>query len=358
MLLTIIPYCNGRKMVEVESVSGPTLDPLRILRVFSEDQYENMIGDWQRSYLERKYSRVENIGGPTDKGRDVICTDCHDSTYFYQCKHYDRKLTKSDIFPEIAKCCYYSFIKKYSVPKKYYFVSPQGVTPDVRDLFTSPERLKQEIIGQWSKKCQSKITSGEVKLEGDFLAYVTGFDFSIFNYISPEEFLADFKCTPYYTKWFGKINKPRKLISAAPEEICCNELTYIRKILDAYSEYLGKNIENEKKLKEIDPVLWKDFNRQRLYFYSAEYLAAYSREIYAPEFKWFDQLKEEFYHGIIDEIQQDAENGFERLRKILSLAVSINTCSGNPLTSEAKTLDKKGICHHVANEREEIRWTK
>jgi hypothetical protein len=340
------------------SSNGPVLDPLRVLRVFSEDQYEDMIGDWQRGYLQTKYARVENIGGPTDKGRDVICTDYQGASHFYQCKHYDRKLAKNDIFPEIGKCCYYSFTKKYPVPKKYYFVSPQGVTPDVRDLFAAPEILKQEIIDQWSKKCQSKITSNPVLLEGDFLSFVTQFDFSIYNYVAPEEFLADFKTTPYYTKWFGKISKPRKLISAAPDIISPNESTYIRKILDAYSDYLGKHIDDEKRLKETDPELWNDFNRQRLYFYSAEYLAAYSRDIYAPEFEWFEQLKQEFYHGIIDEIQQDAINGFERLRKVLSRAVLINTSSSNPLTSEAKTLDKKGICHHLANERDEIKWTK
>ena len=93
-----------------------------------------------------------------------------------------------------------------------------------------------------------------------------------------------------------------------------------------------------------------------MYFYSAEYLAAYSRETYPPDQYFFEQLKEEFYHGIIDAVQEDAKNGFERLKKVLQLAASLNPSQNNPLSSEVDIKDRKGVVHHLANERGDIKW--
>ena len=341
------------------STLSTILDPLRILKVLNEDQYEQMIGQWQSYYLNTKYTRVQNLGGPGDKGRDVLCSDSNENQYFYQCKHYEGKLTKGDVFPEIAKCCYNCYIGTYPVPKAYYFISPHGVTPLVSDLIAHPNGLKEQIRLNWPNMCQSKVTASEqIRLEAEFLAYFERFDFSIFHYVTPQEFLDDFSKTPYYTTWFGRICKTRELVEQAPEKVAENELTYITKILDAYADYLGTSISDYTKLKELNPELWDDFNRQRLYFYSAEFLAAYSRETYAPELKSFDVLKEEFYHGIIDTIKEDAQTGFHRLRKVLDIALLLNTSASNPLNSELKPQDRKGICHHLANERADVQWKK
>lgn len=59
-------------------ISAKKLDPLRMLRVYNNEQYEEMIEDWQREYLGTKYTRVERLGGPGDKGRDVLCTNKND----------------------------------------------------------------------------------------------------------------------------------------------------------------------------------------------------------------------------------------------------------------------------------------
>ena len=70
------------------------------------------------------------------------------------------------------------------------------------------------------------------------------------------------------------------------------------------------------------------------------------------------QHQEEIYHGIIDKIQEDVQNGFIRLKRVLSQAAKLTICGSNPLSSEINILDKKGICHHLANERDEIKWKK
>ena len=333
------------------------LDPLRILRVFSAEEYEILIEEWQRGYLNTLYERVERLAAPRDKGRDIVCTLKSGGWSNFQCKHYDKKLSHTSVFTEIGKCCYYSFIGDYTIPKEYYFVSPCGVSVKVRDLLLNSRELKDELIKNWDKSCMNKIKTSPTKLEGKFKAFVEAFNFSIFKYISETEFIDQFKKTPHYYKRFGVLVKPRKIFSVAPARIEENELVYIKKILDAYSDHLKSNVDSVAKLHKY-PKLEADFNRQRAYFYNAEFLNAYSREIFTSELQCFEKLKAEVYHSIIEEIEQDADDGFVRLRNVLKRAELITFSGSNPLSSEAQVMDKKGICHQLANEMDEVKWVK
>lgn len=331
------------------------LDPIKLLQVMSAEDYEQVIEEWRRDYLDKKYTRVERLGGTNDKGRDVVCTLENEEWINYQCKHYNRKLIITDILSEIGKCCYYCFKRDYSPPKKYYFVSPLGVVTGLRDLLKSPDKLKEKLMSGWNNQCRNKIVShSSINLEGELLDFVNNFNFDIFDYVSESEFLDEFEKTPHYTKRFGLLCKARPIIEQVPSQIQLTEMKYIQKILDAYSDYLKKNISCVAKLHE-HPELEKHFNRQRLYFYSAEYLRAYSRETYAPELQCFDKLKDDIYHSIIEEIEEDAITGFERLKKVLKRA-EVLTLGANLLNSEICVKDKKGICHHLANEKEDIKW--
>jgi hypothetical protein len=191
-------------------------------------------------------------------------------------------------------------------------------------------------------------------LEGVFLEFIKTFDFSIFDYFPPEEILKRFENTPYYTKRFGQISKPREIPKEIPGQINKDESNYIKKILDAYSDYLGKNIKATKELEKF-PDLKRNFERQRICFYSAENLKASSRDIYDPDLKVFEGLQEEIYDGIIDIIEDDAENGFEKLKKVLNHAKELSI-TNSPLIDQLKINDKKGICHQLANEKEEVKW--
>lgn len=339
------------------------IDPAKLLKVYDEDTYEQIIAEWQRHYLETHYLRVESLGGSGDKGRDIVCTDKSNNIIVFQCKYYDRKLNRQDAMIEIAKCCYYCFMGEYKIesktPKKFFLVAPQGVTVALRDFLRSPEEIRTELKKNWSSHYSKKISnSKEIMLDSELSSFIDKMDFAIFDYVSPEEFIDEFKKTPYYTKRFGQLHKPRKLITIAPEHIRDDELTYIKKILDAYSDKLSIVVDDEKKLESIDPKLKEDFDNQRLYFYSAEYLAAHSRETYAPEQQYFEQMKEEVYHGIIEYIDEDAQNGFERLKKVLKRAAELTISPRNQLGSVVNIQDKKGICHHLANERVGVKWKK
>lgn len=105
-------------MVEVVNPDALLLDPEMMLRCFDEDKFETMIRDWQSVQIGTKYQRVERLGGPNDKGRDIACIGLNGELYIYQCKDYQRQLTASDILLEIGKCCYYCFTRAYPIPKE------------------------------------------------------------------------------------------------------------------------------------------------------------------------------------------------------------------------------------------------
>jgi hypothetical protein len=304
-----------------------------------------------------KYSLILS-GGAGDKGRDVICTVNTESNIWdnYQCKHYDNALAPSEIWVEIGKFCLHTFNKSYSIPRKYYFVSPHGVGPSFRDLLKKPDELKVGLKENWDTYCKLKITkSQEVLLEGELLKHIEELDFSIFDYVSPQEFIDQMKETPYYQKYFGVLSKPRPL-SECPDEIKDSELEYIRKILDAYSDYLKKHLDKSNELDSY-PELKEHFNRQRRCYYETQTLKEFSRDIHDPKLEYFEKFMDEIYDGVINDIEDDAAHGFDRLKKVLARATQIQI-TNNPLIKDVKVNDRFGMCHHLANERDNVKWVK
>jgi hypothetical protein len=343
-----------------DSLNVIILEPLRVLRSLNDDQFEHMIEEWQSYYKGKKYTRVEKMGGAGDKGRDIRCTGgVLNDLYIFQAKNYNHKLGKKDVFPDIAKCCFYSFRGYYQVPREFTFVSPLGVSPDVSDIFADKARLKQEVKDNWNKMCASKITKPDrILLEGDLLTYVDNFNFSIFNYLTPQEIIDGVKETNCYAMYFGQLNKARPLSETPPEQIAEKELVYTGKIVEAYADYLGEPIDIAK-IKEAYPELWADFKRHRDYFYNAESLQRFSRDIYTPESQWFEAVKNEVYHAIINYVKADAKHGFERLTNVMNCVNPLSVVICNmPVSIPVQLPDRRGVCHHLANEREDIRWKK
>lgn len=343
------------------NVNCLVLDPMKQLRCFEDKRFESMVEDWQRCYLGTKYQRVERLGSANDKGRDIACTGLNKELYIFQCKNYNKQLGFPEVLPEIGKCCYHCFSGAYAIPKEYHFVSPLGVAPKAGDVLKKPEELRKLLKEKWDKMCASKIRSPPAMLTPDLETFIDlKMDFSIFDYVIPKDFIAEFSKTNHFAEYFNLLLKARPLVRIPPEEITVDEARYISKLLAAYSDYLKQNIEDKKKLEQTNKELYEDFKNQREYFYFADSLAEFSRDVYSKEDPWFENLKTEFYHGIIQDIREDAQHGFERLNKVLKRAMGLPIGSGRLLTSEIKIQDRKGICHHLANDskRNDVVWVK
>ena len=181
----------------------------------------------------------------------------------YQCKRYAQPLRPSDIWVEIGKIIYYSHRKEFIAPDTHYFVCSQGVGTTLEKLLNNTEKLKEQARSNWEKYCKTEITStADVPLDGELLKYFDAFDFSIFSSKSIVELIDAHALTAHHAVRFGGGLPPRPPTGAPPATPADEESRYIRHILDAYGEHLGKAITAPDSLVPHDN-LNKDFLRQR-----------------------------------------------------------------------------------------------
>lgn len=349
-----------KKLTNADLLTGKTIEPIKRLQVISEDDFEDLVCEWATAYLTQKYVKVRRCGGAGDMGRDVVAYAVYDKKEQlvwdnYQCKHYDSALTPSDIWIELGKLCYYTYLGKYTVPRTYYFIAPQGVSTTLGDMIDNPELLRKGLIANWKTKCEAKITKkNRVELQGGFADYVSAFDFSIIDSIEPQELIEKHAETRYFPYRFGGLQKNRPQPVLPPEQIARDELSYITKLLEAYSD-------NHKVRTIVINELFQyqkyfdHFKRQRKSFYSAESLMRFERDTLPPGVDAFKELKEEVHDGIIDILESEHEDGFKKVKEVCLAARNLNVPS-YPLYDSLKGNDLAGICHHLANEDKIKKW--
>jgi len=96
------------------------------------------------------------------------------------------------------------------------------------------------------------------------------------------------------------------------------------------------------------------FGRQREAFYHAESLRVFARDT-VPE-GTFESLQDEIHSGVIDICDANHADGYERVKEVTQAARELQLTS-NALLTRAKTKDRDGICHQLANE-DRLLWTK
>lgn len=335
--------------------AGLPIPKVSRVQIFSPDDWEEFIEEWASS-LKADYSLVRRFAGAGDMGIDVA--GFTQSVGFsapwdnYQCKRYGHALRPSDIHVEIGKVIYYTWLKEYSVPRKYYFAASRDVGITAAKLLLAPSDLKQSVRENWEKQCKQQITStADVPLTGDLLNHFEAFDFAIFGSKSLLELIARHETTSHHIIRFGGGLPPRPTADALPAEPGVHESRYIRQLLDAYGDHLGAELADVPAL-DAHNGLRRDFVRQRERFYSAEALRNFSRDT-VPD-GTFDALQEEVFHGVVDISEATYPNGFDRMRATVAQAAQI-TSTSNPLAPATRIQDRQGICHHLANE-DRLTW--
>ncbi len=331
----------------------PAIDRMKI---FSPDQFEDFVREWVTGYLIKKgtYTLCKKCSGSGDMGRDVIAFVDKTTWDNFQCKHYDSPLMPSAVNSELGKLVYYTHKKIYTLPQQYYFVSPKGVGPKLNNFFENPTALKEQLIQKWDEQCRHKISKDEVELTPELRAHLDIIDFSIFSGYDPQQLIDEHHQTPYYSARFGGgLQKQRQVISAAPDGIDKKELVYTNQLFAAYGEFIKKSVTDMGDLK-TNEELFNHFLRQRTGFYSADSLNQFSRDTLPPDTDYFEDLKNEFYTGIIDVLNENYTDGYQKVKETTKFAKQISM-AGHPLGSQLRVPDREGICHHLANENR-IKW--
>lgn len=361
-LLELMEPEYNYRVTNYQLITGTALPPIEKLKSLSDKQFEDCINEWAIGYLKKKYNKVYKCGGAGDMGRDIIGyynygEQRENLTWDnFQCKHYKDPLGAADIWIELGKLCYFSHINKYTVPNKYYFVCPNGVSNSLHDLLNDKEQLKKSFIEKWDSHCKTKITKTKViELDSSLLEHIISIDFNLFSYLDPYELIEQHRETQYFAFRFGGgLHKPRPKPQTPPKLFNKKELNYTKKLFEAYQDNVGVEIKSESDLL-IHRNLHKHFKRQRIHFFEAESLIRFERDTIPPNINAFEELKDEIFYNVIDTHENDYIDGFERIKAVTDKVRSISLTNSNPLSPVLTKNDQHGICHHLSND-ERLDW--
>lgn len=364
-LAEIDPTATSTVPSAAQVMGGIPIPPVRLLQIMQPSDWECFAEEWL-SYHKTKgiYASIKRFSGPGDLGLDVIAFTAAEGFAkpwdSFQCKHYDHALTPTDIYGEIGKVIYHSFHRTppfnqdCRVPRRHVFIAPIGVGITLGRLLKDPVRFKDEVRAKWDSHCVPAIGARiKAPLTGDFLVYFDSFDFSIFEDRTAVELIEEHAQTVFHAARFGGGLPPREEPSAPPAEPTDVESLYLRKLLDAYGDHLGKPVANRDELAPHHG-LEEHYKRQRVLFYSAESLRNFARDRTPPH--TFDCLQDDVYHGVIDICEASHSDALVRLRNTVTTAGQLDV-SGNALAGVTRVTDKQGVCHQLAND-DRLTWTK
>lgn len=348
-----VPVAPSGSVSADQIAVGLPVPPIERIRLMSNRQWEEFILEWADS-LKSRYGRVERHGGSGDQGCDVvgyIDATKDDPWDNHQCKHYDHPLSPADLWLELGKYCYYTFVGEYRPARRYFFVAPQGVSVKTSKLLRDPIVLKQELLANWSKHCEKGITSKQsISLDDALKAHIAKLDFSIFSPVSPLTIIQEHATTKWHVFRFGGGLPSRPAVPPPPTAIAASENNYVRALLDAYETRLSGALASLGDLKDAN--LLEHFRRARVEFYSAESLREFSRDNVPPG--TYEQLLDEVYSGVIDVIQSQHPDAVERVLACVKQAKAL-TFANLALGSRVVAADKGGMCHQLANDRR-VAW--
>ncbi|MGF6458116.1 ABC-three component system protein [Pseudomonas frederiksbergensis] len=330
--------------------AGEPVRPLDRLTLMSPDEWEKFTEELAY-YLDNDYQKVTRCAGAGDKGRDVIARYSSGGWDNYQCKHYANKLSVADVVAELGKLVFYTWKGDYTLPRKYFFVTPRGCSPSCIDVFENKSRVKSEIIARWDKICRAGITKKqEIRLEGDLLTYLNGIDFSFVDEMSLQEVINKHQKTPFHSTRFGSYHLKRPVVlKEAPTSVGKNEKVY----LEALVKILSQRDKKEYTLEEARDSKNSDMlNRARVHFFSAEYLERFSRDGFPDG--CYSSLKDECYEALEGVVLEEHRDGFARFVATTKHAGMIPLDS-HPLFKFILHTDRKGICHQLVNDGR-IEW--
>lgn len=321
----------------------------RQLLALDDTELEEFVHDWIAKKVQI-YVDHDNFTGSGDMGRDVVgflTEKRHEGAWHnYQCKQYNKKITKPLALLEIGKILYYASQKQFTIPEKYYFIAPKGINRPLETLINNPSLFKKTLIDEWKECCETKIVkNSKVILNEEVLAAIENFNFSGIKALQVTQILSDPDINSVLYKWF-KHDPGTAPKGTVPLEIEKTEQEYVGQLLFAYGERLGKEFKTHKDI-EGDKAHFRSFQMQRIRFYDADAFQRYYRDNTAPH--TVEQIKDDIFYSIIDLCCLGSyKDTLDKITAILGEVTKIQL-SGD-ISLYATNSVRQGLCHHLVNE--------
>ncbi|MEV4733126.1 ABC-three component system protein [Saccharopolyspora sp. NPDC049426] len=350
--------CSSQMVLLAPAMQGaPQLTPRQYLYHYSDDEWEEFTVEWVRA-LQWPYVLVQRMGGSGDRGADVAACLTRQGTngdwHCYQCKHYSEPLRPSEAWPEMVKIFAAKVQGVYELPSRYIFVAPR-ISSSLSRHLANPATLKKEFFKAWNNEGAKKLGAGLSpgdRAAVESLARET--DFSMFAAPDIAWILDLHSSTPHHARRFPKPLKERPAVEGPPADQREHEAVYVQKLLAVYNEKFGLQLKTIRDVRD-DARLQGHFTRQREAFYSAEALRVFARESVPDE--TYTAVEKDLYETVVEVEELEYELGFERLQNVLKSAAEYKVNSGNILAPYVTAQDRKGLCHHLANDGR-LTWCK
>ncbi|HEV2635259.1 MAG TPA: ABC-three component system protein [Actinocrinis sp.] len=335
---------------------APALTPRQHLHFYSDQEWEEFTLEWVRA-LADPYVLVTRMGGAGDRGADVAACLTHEGTggewHCYQCKHYEDALRPADVWPEIVKIFLAKVQGIYELPTRYVFVAPK-IGPTLVRLLANPTSLKADFFKAWAKPDSpvGATLGTDDRNAVEALAQMTSF--SMFQAPDMDWILELHAGTPHHARRFPTRLKPRPAVDLPPQEQALHEAMYIQKLLAAYNQKHRLTLTTLQEAREHLKTK-KHLTRQREAFYSAESLRVFARDSVPVE--TYSAIETDLYEAVVEVEERDYDLGYERLDAVLEAAVHHLPNPGNILAPVITVADRKGLCHHLAND-DRLTWCK
>ncbi|MET9615403.1 ABC-three component system protein [Kitasatospora indigofera] len=325
-----------------------SLTPKQLIFFYSPDEFEEFIYEWVRA-LEEQYVGIDVHGGSGDHGVDVAAyrteRKLQGDWHSYQCKHYGKPLELASALPEILKVFTAAVEGHYKLPSRYVFVAPSISRGLIRTI-AAPTDLKRAFLDSLAKPTNKAFVALAPDIRDTVLARAQTADFSMFRAGNLDDILDLHRTTRHWSVRFSQPLPTRPAVPQPPLEHQPSEARYLEQLLQVYCERFGASASTLDTAKD-HKTAGRHLQRQREAFYSAEYLRLYARDS-VPD-GHFEALQKDVYDGVVEVGDRSFPLGWDRLQAVLEASGQLRL-SETVLLSVVRPLDRKGVCHQLAND--------
>lgn len=335
------------------TLDGSPIPPWARIRSFSPDDWEEFIREWATA-LDEDYFQIKRLGGAGDKGVDIAAFktsqlfegpwDC------FQAKHYDKPLSFGVAADEILKVFVSTLEGAYTLPSSYQFLAPRGLSTPLNMLVSRPTDLRAQFL--------ERLIEGHSLVKGMEKAAIEAVrslaadtDFAMFRSVEVLDALTTHARTRWHAARFGTSLPERGDSEGPPEDYLPDETRYLQQLLAAYAERHPGMITTLDSVAAV-PKMARNLQRQRVRFFKAESLRAYSAGAVPPG--TFEKLQDDIHAGVIDVADADHPDGYTRLNQVMTQVGSLDL-SRHKLINVTEIDDRQGVCHQLAND-DRLTW--
>jgi hypothetical protein len=355
------PYQNPIPPTNYDLIMGEAIDDIVRVRGWDEDRFERYIHEWAYTLqLSGAYGKVVWAPGSGDKGRDIraYVTDETGIWDNFQCKFYKNPLSPSDVWLELAKLCLYTLRGDFTKPRKYHFVAPHDLGPELSGLIGQGVKIRNLLLDEWAKTGKSSIAKKLVPLDPQIKAHVEAYDFDTITYLQQRDVIEAIKPTEYFRRVFGCRGLIRPKPEPLPESPAPVETNYVQELLAAFAEHLKiDSLAMTEDVLKKRPDLAAYLKVSRTCFYRAEGLYRFGRDTF-PTSHCFEDLQEQVYVGILGVANDPHADGYAKVRAVTTEAGKQEL--GNHFLVGLKLVevqDRQGICHQIVNSKDgRLEW--